>query len=121
MKADTKDMGARIRTARIRKELTQEELAEMIGASDTYISRIENGRGTPSLDLVVDIMNALELSPNELFCGIVESAKPNLLMETADLLNKFSAERISVFNQQMELELREREKWQKEMKEKGSR
>ncbi|MEA4923219.1 MAG: helix-turn-helix transcriptional regulator [Eubacteriaceae bacterium] len=105
MKADKKDMGRRIKKARLGKGLTQEQLAEMIDTSITHISHIENSKGNASIDTVIAIMNALDLMPDELFCGVVNTAKPQLMKETADILDKFSVERVRLLNQQLELEL----------------
>lgn len=41
-----KEIGANVKSARIRMGLTQAELAELIGASVGYISKIERGAAT---------------------------------------------------------------------------
>lgn len=108
MKVNKKDMGRRVKKARQQKNLTQEKLAEIIGTSTAHISHIENARGNASIDTVIDIMDALDLSPNELFCGTVETAKPHLLTESVELLNQFSTERVNLYNRQWEMELEEK-------------
>ena len=46
-------IGTRIRTYRRRRNISQQELAEMFGKSPTYISRLESGaRGTKTETLV---------------------------------------------------------------------
>ena len=54
-----KKLGANVRKYRKIAGLTQEELAEIIGCSNSHIGQIENGRGVPSLDMMVKIANAL--------------------------------------------------------------
>ena len=54
-----KKLGANVRKYRKIAGLTQEELAEIIGCSNSHIGQIENGRGVPSLDTMVKIANAL--------------------------------------------------------------
>ena len=108
MKVNKKDMGRRVKKARQQKNLTQDQLAEIIGTSTAHISHIENARGNASIDTIIDIMDALDLSPNELFCGTVETAKPHLLTESVELLNQFSTERVNMYNRQWEMELEEK-------------
>jgi transcriptional regulator with XRE-family HTH domain len=43
------------------QNLTQNELAKIVGTSQTAIARIEKGRGNPTLDLVQRLSDALEL------------------------------------------------------------
>ena len=47
--------------------LTQAQLAEKIGVQPETISRIETGSRTPSLDLVVQLSDALSLELHDLF------------------------------------------------------
>ncbi|QZY55781.1 helix-turn-helix domain-containing protein [Crassaminicella profunda] len=48
---------------RYRKErnLTQKELAEIIGTKQSAISRLESGRMNPSVDFLVKVANALNM------------------------------------------------------------
>ncbi len=51
-------VGAKLRALRQQQRLTQGELAHQLGlARQGYISNLETGRKTPSLDLVVQIAN----------------------------------------------------------------
>jgi ribosome-binding protein aMBF1 (putative translation factor) len=47
---------------RLRKGLTQAELAEKIGTRQPVISRLERGEGNPSLDTLQRIAGALDVS-----------------------------------------------------------
>ena len=73
---DYKTVGQRIRTVRLQKKLTQEKLAEAAGVGITHISHIETGNSIPSLQLTVDIVNALGCSMDELLCMEVTQARP---------------------------------------------
>ena len=55
-----KGVGACIRNLRAEQELTQFELAEKIGVSQTHLSNIECGRVQISLKLLLRIANVLE-------------------------------------------------------------
>ncbi|MCA5005658.1 helix-turn-helix domain-containing protein [Sphingobacterium bovistauri] len=60
-------LGARIQEIRKDKNLTQPELAALIGFKDYQtIGRIENGRVTPSVYTIHQIIKALEITSNEL-------------------------------------------------------
>ena len=73
---DYKTVGQRIRTVRLQKKLTQEKLAEAAGVGITHISHIETGNSIPSLQVTVDIVNALGCSMDELLCMEVTQARP---------------------------------------------
>ncbi len=62
-----KAIGKKIQKQRKRVEMTQEELAERIGISRAYIGFIEQGRNTPSLELLEKIAKAIKISLSELF------------------------------------------------------
>ena len=75
---DYKSIGARIRTVRLAKKLTQEQLAEAAGVGVTHISHIETGNSIPSLQVLVDIINALDCSADEQLCMEIRQARPLL-------------------------------------------
>ena len=68
MKVDYTGLGRRIRARRKSLGMTQERLAELAGLSDTYVGHIERATRIPSLDTLLCICYALEISPNELMC-----------------------------------------------------
>ena len=73
---DYKDIGIRIRAARMKKGMTQEQLAEAVSVGTPHISHIETGKTVPSLKTLINIINTLECSADELFCIEVEKAQP---------------------------------------------
>ena len=52
-------IGARLKEARIRKNMTQEQLAAMTDVGSTHISHIETGMTIPSTKLLVHILQRL--------------------------------------------------------------
>jgi transcriptional regulator with XRE-family HTH domain len=60
-------VGARIRRERLRKGLTQTELARRIDTGDAQISRWENGRALPVLDTLIALAEALGVQPETFF------------------------------------------------------
>ena len=63
---DYKLMGQRIREHRKKKGLTQEQLAELIDISPSFMGPIERGSRISSLDTVMRLCEVLEVMPNEL-------------------------------------------------------
>ena len=64
-----REIGKRIRRYRRAKELSQDNLAEMIGLSQVHIGHIETGAVKMSLSTLVSIANALGVSPDVLLSG----------------------------------------------------
>lgn len=59
-------IGERIKATRIENDIKQCQLAEQIGVNSKYLSAIECGAKQPSLDLLIDIANALGASTDYL-------------------------------------------------------
>ena len=66
MNPDYKALGTKIGGIRKEKGYSQDELSEKINVTRITISNIETGRKAPSLDLLVDIANALDTSLDNL-------------------------------------------------------
>ena len=66
MSLDYKAIGKHIREARRRNHLSQAMLAEAVDKTPSYISYIESGLKSMSLDTFVLIANALGVSPERL-------------------------------------------------------
>ena len=62
-----KGFGLRIRSLRKKKKLSQEGLAEKAELHPTYIGGVERGERNPSLESILKIASALEVSPSQLF------------------------------------------------------
>ena len=67
-----------IKFYRKEKGFTQEQLAEAVGVGTSHISHIETGSGTPSFETIIQIINALDCSADELLCIEVKNARPFL-------------------------------------------
>lgn len=61
-----KTIADNIRIERLRKRLSQEKLAEIIGISTKYLNMIENNKTNPTIVIVVKICNALKIDLNTL-------------------------------------------------------
>lgn len=57
----------RMKLARVEKDISQEQLAEMVGVTRQTIGMIEAGKFNPSLQLCISICKSLGLTLNDLF------------------------------------------------------
>lgn len=69
-------IGKNIKVIRVNKEMTQKELADMLGITTTYLSLIENNAKKPSLTLVEKISKTLEIPLAMLFTELTFQGKP---------------------------------------------
>ncbi len=77
---DYKDLGARVRAMRRQMALTQEQLAEKIGISASFLGHIERGTRVASLETLVALCNVLNVSPVYLLTASLhsfDSSMPN--------------------------------------------
>jgi transcriptional regulator with XRE-family HTH domain len=73
-------IGARLRSLREEKGLSQGDLEKITGVLRCYISRIENGHTIPSLDTLERFASALDVPFYKLFySGGEDAPTPNLL------------------------------------------
>ncbi|MFN3249392.1 helix-turn-helix transcriptional regulator [Roseibium album] len=61
-----KMLGRNVQRIRQEKRLTQEQLAEISGFSQQYISGLEKGRRNPTIVTIYEIASALEVSHMDL-------------------------------------------------------
>ena len=66
-----KVLGEVFKEYRVKNKLTQEKIAEKLGISVKYISRIENGTGGVKIETLVNYMNILGISPNVIFGKLI--------------------------------------------------
>ena len=60
-------MKNKLKVLRLEKDLTQGELAEMVGISRTALAMIENDRATPDGDTIAALVKALKTPAGKLF------------------------------------------------------
>jgi DNA-binding XRE family transcriptional regulator len=59
--------GKRIRQLRRSRDMTQEQLAELIGRSINFVSLVENGDSAPSFETIEKLARVFEIEVLELF------------------------------------------------------
>lgn len=69
MHFDHKSYGERIKRLRTGRELTQEQLAEKINVSRTYIVKIENGAQIGPIEIAIELAMFFDVSMDFLLLG----------------------------------------------------
>lgn len=86
MALDLKKLGINIRKERKRKNITQEELSSNIGISRNYLSLIETGKRSVTLEILVKIADELECTTDKLLVGNQQFEKAEYEKEIEILL-----------------------------------
>ena len=85
-----KDVGKRIQRFRKKKGLTQEQLAEMINMSPNHLSAIERGVYGVKLDTLVQIINCIDCTANDLFADVIHCGYKVKASRLSDEIDKLS-------------------------------
>lgn len=85
---DLRDIGKRIREKRLSKSWSQEELAEKLNLSVTYVGMIERGEKFPRLETFIKIVNVLEASSDELLVDVIDQGYKLRLSRYAEQISK---------------------------------
>lgn len=64
-----RDIGKNIRTLRIQKKMTQDDLAEKLFVTRQTVSNYETGRSRPDIEMVLRVADALEVDANAVLYG----------------------------------------------------
>ena len=81
-------LGKRIKAAREKKNMTQEELAAAVDYSVDHISVIERGIKPPKLEKLIDIANVLNVGTDYLLQDDLDSA---VLLQASEISEKIKA------------------------------
>lgn len=73
------ELGKKIREQRKLKKLTLDQLALQAGIGKIYLGEIERGKKMPSLNIFINIVNALDISADVLLRDEVEAGKTYIL------------------------------------------
>lgn len=88
---DFRKIGTRIQKYRLERNMTQEDLAEMIDSSQKYLSTVESGKHRLSLDSIITISKALGVSINKLIADFDDSSDENNLQDILNEIRGMSA------------------------------
>lgn len=82
--------GKFIKECRIKKGLTQQQLADTLGVSYKTISKWECGKGLPEVSLMIPLCNAININVNELLSGCHIEEKEYIEKLEENLVNSLS-------------------------------
>ena len=94
MVVDYKLIGQRIKAKRIDKGFTQEDIADHLGISVSYVSRLERAVVKISLETLVKVASILEVTPAYLLDGTITTSDHYLQGELADVVSDFDPDKI---------------------------
>ena len=91
-------IGKLVREYRLKKNLTQQELAELSDLSLPFINLVENNRRNLSVDTLLRILQAMEIEPSDFFKPLSYSSNQDLQLLIEKLhVKEDSSEYIKVF------------------------
>lgn len=89
---DKKILGQRIRAKRKEQKLTMEQLAEKLDVSIVFVGEMERGVKLPSLKTFIALVNALEISSDELIYDKTTTGKHYLADEITKAMSNLTPE-----------------------------
>lgn len=91
-------IGKLVREYRLKKNLTQQKLAELSDLSLPFINLVENNRRNLSVDTLLRILQAMEIEPSDFFKPLSYSSNQDLQLLIEKLqVKEDSSEYIKVF------------------------
>lgn len=96
MAIDFSVIGKRLKEARREKGLTQEQLAEKMGVSIAYLSKVETGKIHINLERLSQICEFLNVSEGKILNGTSNSSEIYLNCEFNALLRKCSPKQLKL-------------------------
>ncbi|MFA1820134.1 helix-turn-helix domain-containing protein [Virgibacillus oceani] len=94
-------IGNQLKAYRKSKKMTTQEVADKVSISQSYISRFENGRAIPDIDLLERILAALGTDLSTFFAG--DEDLPEDLIQLIDTLKTLSPEARRKLNEFLQL------------------
>lgn len=95
----SKSISKKIKKIRISKGFTQEALAESIEISTDLLRNIENSRNIGSVSTILNLCNALDITPNFLFADLISSKVNDYDRGLLSLFDKMSPEDKEILKQ----------------------
>ncbi len=88
--------GTILKQYRKRYGYTQSELAEKLGISEKYVSRVETGMGGISKETLTKYMNILGISPNMIYKEFITNPKLKNQIELSEEICELPQEKLQI-------------------------
>lgn len=98
-----KQIGIVLKNFRVKNKLTQEQIAEKVGLSLKYISKIENGNGGIKTQTLINYMNILGITPNLLYETFITDESVLKDIKLSEKIGMLSDEKKSFLNSIIDL------------------
>lgn len=98
-----KIFGKILKTFRLKKGYTQEVMAEKLGISLKYISRIENGYSGIKTRTLINYMNILGITPNTIYKEFMTNGEIIKQIKISEKLNQLSEEKLNFVDDMIDL------------------
>lgn len=85
-----KIIGNNVKTIRLSRGVTQEQMAEKLNRSVNFVSLIELGKSGMSVETIIAICNILDISSESIFKGLIDynlKEKDRYILENISTLN----------------------------------
>lgn len=105
-----KTIGRNIRAHRQAQRMSIEELAFKAELSKNYLALVERGEKIPSLETFLNIVNALNVSSDQILCDVVNTGFKVRTTELSERIEKVSPQRREMIYDLLEILLREEAK-----------
>lgn len=99
MSFDYTIIGKRIKKIREQQGYTQEKVAEALGVSNAYISKIERGKTSLSIETLASICECLDTSPILVLTGTLPKNEDYLRNDIEIMLKECSPEKIQLISE----------------------
>ena len=98
-----KTFGKILKDFRVKNGYTQEIMAENLGISLKYISRIENGYSGIKTRTLINYMNILGITPNTIFKELMTNENIQKQIDISEKLNQLSEEKLNFVDNMIDL------------------
>lgn len=94
-------IGTQLRALRKSKNMSTQQLADKVNVSQSYISKFENGRANPDIEMLENILKALDTNLSSFFATELEDMSDDLilLMNTVKTLSPEARRKLNAFLQ----------------------
>lgn len=107
---ELKSLGVRIQQYRKALGLTQEDIADRMGCSLTYISKLENGKAPCNLERLFELSNLLKCDAADLLLGINMGSSQYLDPELGQMIAQLTPNDKELLCAMMEVMIRRNQK-----------